>query len=198
LAAYEMAPGGTQMYGEFEWPRQFAVRGLGPPQLHELGTGPIGSEVSLWGYWEKGPNSHSPAYHDIRVARYRHGWPAYAAQYWWEADGSLHGRIAGALRAPTWLGQNGWTRTTRFRCLPLLVLWPGFALDTAFYGTIVFLLWSAPGMIRRRTRKRRGHCPTCNYDLRATSAAPCPECGSPPPTASTPSSGGPAQPARSA
>jgi hypothetical protein len=81
---------------------------------------------------------------------------------------------------------------------PLFPLWPGFALDTVFYGAIVFLFWAAPGAIRRRARKRRGHCPTCNYDLKATPAGPCPECGSPSSTSPSPSSGGPAQPDHSA
>jgi hypothetical protein len=61
--------------------------------------------------------------------------------------------------------------------LPIAAIWPGFALDTAFYGTIVFLLWSAPGVIRRRARKRRGRCPACGYDLRGSAGSPCPECG---------------------
>jgi hypothetical protein len=65
--------------------------------------------------------------------------------------------------------------------LPIHPLWPGFALDAAFYGTIVFLLWSAPGVVRRRSgrnRKRRGRCPACGYDLRGSAGGPCPECGS--------------------
>ena len=61
--------------------------------------------------------------------------------------------------------------------VPLAPHWPGFALDTLFYGTLVFLLWSAPGVVRRRVRKRRGRCPACGYDLRASSGGPCPECG---------------------
>ena len=62
--------------------------------------------------------------------------------------------------------------------LPYSPLWPGFALDTAFYGTLAFLLWSAPGFVRRRVRKRRGLCVGCGYDLRgAAGGGPCPECG---------------------
>jgi hypothetical protein len=82
--------------------------------------------------------------------------------------------------------------------VPVLPRAGGFALDTAFYGTIVFLLWSAPTVIRRRARKRRGRCPACGYDLRATPNTTCPECGFPSATGSTPSSGAPAQPGHSA
>jgi hypothetical protein len=60
---------------------------------------------------------------------------------------------------------------------PLHPEWPGFAIDTAFYGGIVFLLWSAPGFLRRRSRLRRGACPACGYDLRGSSVGVCPECG---------------------
>jgi hypothetical protein len=67
-----------------------------------------------------------------------------------------------------------------YRAISYRPLCPGFALDTAFYGTLVFLLWSAPAVLRR-LRKRRGHCPTCGYDLRGAPAGPCPECGAPPP-----------------
>jgi hypothetical protein len=75
------------------------------------------------------------------------------------------------LEAPMGFGRDK-------RRLPLLPLWPGFALDTAFYGALTFLLWSAPGVLRRRSRRRRGACPACGYDLKGGSAAgKCPECG---------------------
>jgi hypothetical protein len=61
--------------------------------------------------------------------------------------------------------------------LPLRPLFPGFALDTAFYAAIAFTLWSAPGVIRRRLRRARGRCPACGYDLRGSTSAVCPECG---------------------
>jgi hypothetical protein len=80
----------------------------------------------------------------------------------------------GAIRAPGFI-----TSPNRLDRVPIHPLWPGFALDTAFYGAILFVLWSAPVAIRRRTRRRRGHCPTCNYDLQGTTAGPCPECGTP-------------------
>jgi hypothetical protein len=63
------------------------------------------------------------------------------------------------------------------RRLPCLPLWPGFSLNTVFYGGIVFLLWSAPGFVRRRSRGRRGLCVVCGYDLRGSAEKGCPECG---------------------
>jgi hypothetical protein len=63
-------------------------------------------------------------------------------------------------------------------CVPTLPLWPGFAFDTAFYGTLVFMMWSAPGFVRRRARLRRGGCLRCGYDVKGSRAGVCPECGS--------------------
>jgi hypothetical protein len=59
--------------------------------------------------------------------------------------------------------------------LPMFPLWPGFALDTAFYGTLAFLLWSAPGFVRKKRRRRRGLCVGCGYELKGMEK--CPECG---------------------
>jgi hypothetical protein len=60
---------------------------------------------------------------------------------------------------------------------PLTVAWRGFALDAAFFGAIVFVLWTAPGPIRRRLRQARGHCPACGYNLKGAPTPTCPECG---------------------
>jgi hypothetical protein len=61
--------------------------------------------------------------------------------------------------------------------LPNHVLARGFALDSSFYAAIAFGLWSAPGFVRRRLRRARGHCPACGYDLDGAKLAECPECG---------------------
>jgi hypothetical protein len=61
--------------------------------------------------------------------------------------------------------------------LPTSPVFPGFALDTAFYAAIALTLWSAPGLIRRRLRRARGRCPACGYDLKGNAGTACPECG---------------------
>jgi hypothetical protein len=72
-----------------------------------------------------------------------------------------------------------------FGILPLQPLFPGVLINTAFYGGILWLLWltisRGAGMLRRGSRRRRGLCARCGYDLRGSagggSGAPCPECG---------------------
>jgi hypothetical protein len=58
---------------------------------------------------------------------------------------------------------------------PTVPMWPGFALNTVFYGAIVFVLWTEPGFVRRRRRRRRGLCAGCGYELKGLER--CPECG---------------------
>jgi hypothetical protein len=60
--------------------------------------------------------------------------------------------------------------------VPLRPLWPGFLVDTAFWGGAAFIVWSVPGFVRRRARRRRGRCVRCGYELKGL--AVCPECGS--------------------
>ena len=74
------------------------------------------------------------------------------------------------------------TRGNRDVSIPLLPIWPGFAINTVFYAGIVWLLFAGPFVLRRWRRIRRGLCPKCAYDLRGTprgAATACPECGTP-------------------
>jgi hypothetical protein len=48
-------------------------------------------------------------------------------------------------------------------------------VDTAFWGGAAFMVWSAPGFVRRGVRRRRGRCVRCGYELKGL--AMCPECG---------------------
>lgn len=69
---------------------------------------------------------------------------------------------------------------TAERVLPLGIIWPGFILNTVFYWwlwlTLFMLAWGGLS-IRPALRRRRGLCASCGYDLRASDAARCPECG---------------------
>jgi hypothetical protein len=58
---------------------------------------------------------------------------------------------------------------------PYLPLWPGFLVDTVFWGGAAFVVWSVPGLVRRGVRRRRGRCVRCGYELKGLTV--CPECG---------------------
>lgn len=69
--------------------------------------------------------------------------------------------------------------------IPVIPVFPGFAIDTAFYGSLVFLAWNGRRLHRRlailralRARRRRGLCRTCGYSRAGLPAdGVCPECG---------------------
>ncbi len=54
-------------------------------------------------------------------------------------------------------------------------LWLGFALNTIFYATLLWLLIPGPFTLRRLLRLRRGLCPKCAYPI--GESAVCTECG---------------------
>ncbi len=66
---------------------------------------------------------------------------------------------------------------SRMRYLPYRPSWPGFALNTLFYATVLWLLIPGPFALRRFVRVRRGLCPACAYPM--GESAGCSECGKP-------------------
>jgi hypothetical protein len=61
------------------------------------------------------------------------------------------------------------------RALPLRPVWPGFAINTALYAAILWLLFAAPFALRRCRRIKRGLCPACAYPVGTSDV--CTECG---------------------
>ena len=59
--------------------------------------------------------------------------------------------------------------------VPLLPIWPGFAINTIFYAAILWLLFAAPFKVRRWRRTRLGLCPACAYPVGESET--CTECG---------------------
>jgi hypothetical protein len=62
---------------------------------------------------------------------------------------------------------------------PLRPIWPGAILNSLFYGAILFGLWRAIVVLRRRRRLRRNQCVACAYSLDGIASPACPECGQP-------------------
>ena len=60
------------------------------------------------------------------------------------------------------------------RAVPLLPVWPGFAVNTAFYAAVLWLPFG-PFALRRFIRRKRGQCLRCGYPMGMSSV--CTECG---------------------
>jgi hypothetical protein len=127
------------------------------------------------------------------------GWPARALETWIEHDlvieellppGSIHRRVQ---RGPGHPGRYDWswgTPATRVlssfsgspfihtrSVLPLKPRPLAFAVNTAFYATLAWLLCGGPASIRRAWRTRNHQCAACAYP---TGTSPiCTECGKP-------------------
>lgn len=116
------------------------------------------------------------------------GWPTLSLRQWYyQRDQSWPHPILAVAQTPGLSlhgGIQAWPdaaqpyfNQTRF-ALPLLPLWPGFAINTSFYGLLLFIAWRVPGVVCRTLRRRRGRCAACGYDRGGLHAdAACPECG---------------------
>lgn len=65
--------------------------------------------------------------------------------------------------------------------IPYMPVWRGALGDTVCFATAWRGVFAVAAAVRRRFRKRLGHCQCCGYDLSGLPApAMCPECGSAP------------------
>jgi hypothetical protein len=100
-----------------------------------------------------------------------YGWPTISM--WCQHDRRMDAASGAASRqdVDAWLllGQSV------ERSVPLNPISPNFAINTIFYAAILWMLFFAPGSVRRTIRRRRGLCPACAYPI-GTSPV-CTECG---------------------
>ncbi len=95
------------------------------------------------------------------------GWPcvALAAEWpWWTWPGGQPPPTAGAIPLPGHPVRNGF-RQGALRALPLTPLWRGLVLDIGFYGLLWWLILAGVSAMRRLTRRGRGRCAGCGYNL---------------------------------
>ncbi len=105
----------------------------------------------------------------LSATRVASGWPArsLSGEFW-----DSHG--LGKL--PPWSERRAvYVYVNESFVIPLRPIWPGFAVNTIFYATILWLLIAAPFALRRFLRLRRGLCPKCAYPT--GESAVCTECG---------------------
>jgi hypothetical protein len=100
----------------------------------------------------------------------RAGWPWRALEGW-----RMHGEWGRTTAMPSMT--MGDAIEIDGALVPVRPMCPGFVASSALYGGIAFALSLVPGTVRRWSRRRRGACIRCGYDLHASTNAACPECG---------------------
>jgi hypothetical protein len=100
------------------------------------------------------------------------GWPCLALRLEYRSIGRRLEYKTHFIRVPTSL------RGTNTRAhVPITPVFPGFAINTIFYAAVLWVLYAAPGSVRRWRRRRRGLCPACAYPVGQSPT--CTECGKP-------------------
>ena len=114
------------------------------------------------------------------VIRDRTGWPfrCLQAEKWLVKDsfGRQYQARYAVATVPVSYQWSAWAITDT-RLLAILLIWPGFAVNTVFYAALLWPLISGPFAVRRVIRRKCGLCVACGYDLRHADHDACPECG---------------------
>ena len=142
-------------------------------------------------YWSRGrlsPDQLSLKYRPVGSIMWSlvdeaRGWPLRAMM--WRADKKWDHSTRTTLPVTVEHGLDlshlgGWPEIRK--ALPLKPIWPGFAINTIFYASLLWLLALGPFTAHRIMRRKRGRCIECGYDLRGHSGGggeACPECGMP-------------------
>ncbi len=151
-----------------EWERGLLItvnrhRGLG--RTRTVATGLVSSRargnVPDWSTGEGYNGTEGVDAHQAHIIETRFGWPMRSLR-WTYLGGDSY-----SYRSPTVNISN--------HELPLLTTWPGFAVNTLFYATFLWLPICGPFVLRRHLRIRRGLCPKCKYPM--GESAVCTECG---------------------
>jgi hypothetical protein len=108
------------------------------------------------------------------------GWPCYAVQWVCVArqgTRSWYGAVPLPGRALSYAGG-------RTEALPILLLWPGFLVNTLLYAIVVSLIVAVFKRLVTNVRAMRDfcrrldwQCGSCGYDLKGLDTEVCPECG---------------------
>ena len=113
------------------------------------------------------------------LSQQANGWPLLSMRFWTiirlstnpiNVTSDDHGLLSLPIEATS---PNG--RRAR---VPLIPIWPGFAINTIFYAALLWVLFAVPVKVRRWRRIKRAQCASCGYSLRGTPhIEKCPECG---------------------
>ncbi len=150
------------------WPRPVA-ESWPSPDVWERGSG-FGVDFDYLAAVHKIMDDN---YYIYRIAIYDRGWPDRSLRAEWK------GVLTSTVNVGEWRGALNlpWRRPGNELPLPLKPLWPGFAVNTIFYATLLWLLIPGPFALRRFLRVRRGLCPKCAYPIGESTV--CSECGEP-------------------
>jgi hypothetical protein len=165
-AGVEFTPGAESE--PFTWWMRNAPAGFAPRPAVGFSQCGIGRESVLLA--ERISDDVNPTFGN-NVFRCRYGWPWRSMERArWVDRKARTLLVRNELPLPGWWPWEGRGLSTR-------PVWPGFAINSVFYAFVLWLLFAALLALRRGRRTKRGLCPQCAYDLRATQSSVCPECG---------------------